>query len=111
MNDQSIELQTLPAQLEAKSSSVVDEITGNLKTKLNDLHTTMFANLDLRKNYIDQLKTDLQERYTAIVNTIDSYGQYVKMAGEQMNQHDDTMEQISDRAGVVGLDAVSTAIQ
>ena len=110
MNDHSVELQTLPVQAEAKSSPVVDQITDSLKSKLSDLHTTMFANLDLRKSYIEQLKKDLDDRYNAIVNTINSYGEYVKLAGEAMDKHDEHMEVISQNAGVVGLEAVSEAI-
>ena len=70
----------------------------------------MFANLDQRKFYIDQLKKDLDGRFTAITNAIDSYGQYVKLAGEAMDKHDDDMEAISTNAGVVGLEAVAEAI-
>lgn len=103
------EQQTLPAP--TQQPPAIDQITANLKGRLEELHATMFKNLDVRKEYIDTLKTDLDSRYTAIINAIDSYGQYVKLAGERMDRHDQTMETISNNAGVVGLETVADAVK
>lgn len=107
-NGHDMEHQALPAPVDAKPVPAIDQITGHLKGHLEELHKTMFGNLDVRKDYIDQLKGDLDARYNAIVSAINSYGEYVKLAGEKMDRHDAAMERIASNAGVV--EAVEDAL-
>lgn len=105
------EQQTLPAPAQAQQPAAIDQIAARQKSLLQELHATMFRNLDVRKEYIDTLKADLDTRYTAIINAIDAYSEYVKLAGERMDRHDEAMEQISSNAGVVGLETVAGAVE